>query len=406
MDLKPGYKQTEIGVIPEDWTVKELGEIAEFANGKPNEQNVVDNGKYLLVTLDSINIRGELKSSHKQTNLFDDSLRAGDIVTVLSDLAHGDLLGLCGVIPLDHKYVLNQRMGRIRVHSGYDPGFIRLKVNLDQNHFKKRGQGTSQRHIYRRDFDCLKIGLPNSVAEQKAIAKALSDVDALIDSLEALLTKKRNIKTGVMQELLTGLTRLPGFTGEWKEVRLGDCASMGSGGTPLSTVGAFYGGDIPWVSISDMTSSGRFIADTEKTLSHAGLANSSAQMFPADTILYAMYASLGECSKAVVELCTSQAILGIKCGTRLLPDFLYYSLVQRKDLVKTMGQQGTQSNLNKEMVENFMIPLPDPAEQKEISYVLSDIDDEIEALHKRLGKTRDLKQGMAQELLTGRTRLV
>ena len=111
-------------------------------NDKPNEQNVVVNGRYLLVTLDSINIQGELKTSHKQTNLLDDSLRAGDIVTVLSDIAHGNLLGLCGVIPLDHKYVLNQRMGRLRVHSGYDPGFIRLKVNRNQNHFKMRGQGT------------------------------------------------------------------------------------------------------------------------------------------------------------------------------------------------------------------------------------------------------------------------
>ena len=103
MSLKLGYKQTEIGVIPDDWAVKELGEIAEFTNGKPNEQNVVVNGRYLLVTLDSINIQGELKTSHKQTNLLDDSLRAGDIVTVLSDIAHGNLLGLCGVIPLDHK---------------------------------------------------------------------------------------------------------------------------------------------------------------------------------------------------------------------------------------------------------------------------------------------------------------
>jgi len=213
-NIKTGVMQelltgrTRLPGFTADWEVKMLGEIADFTNGKPNEQNVVVNGRFLLVTLDSINIRGELKTSHKLTNSFDDSLRAGDIVTVLSDIAHGNLLGLCGVIPLDHKYVLNQRMGRIRVHSGYDPGFIRLKVNRDQNHFKKRGQGTSQRHIYRRDFDCLKIGIPNSIREQEAIAEVLSDMDDEIEALDKRRDKTRDLKQGMAQELLTGRTRL------------------------------------------------------------------------------------------------------------------------------------------------------------------------------------------------------
>jgi type I restriction enzyme S subunit len=414
MELKRGYIQTEIGVIPEDWTVKELGEIAEFANGKPNEQNVVVNGKYLLVTLDSINIRGELKSSHKQTNLFDDSLRAGDIVTVLSDLAHGDLLGLCGVIPLDHKYVLNQRMGRIRVHSGYDPGFIRLKVNRDQNHFKKRGQGTSQRHIYRRDFDCLKIGLPNSVAEQKAIAKALSDVDALIDSLEALLTKKRNIKTGVMQELLTGRIRLPGFIGDWKEVRLGDRGYIFGGLTGKSSED-FGRGNANYITFMNVISNVVLKASGIERVS-VGVGEHQSAVLPGDLLFNGSSETPEEVGfGSVVPQVLAGMYLNSFCfGFRPNEDSglesKFFAYLTRsslgREIIRPMAQGSTRYNLAKTNLLNGRFPLPRVQEQKAIANVLSDIDDEIEALEKRLAKTRDLKQGMAQELLTGRTRLV
>ena len=418
MSLKPGYKQTEIGVIPDDWAVKELGEIAEFTNGKPNEQNVVVNGRYLLVTLDSINIQGELKTSHKQTNLLDDSLRAGDIVTVLSDIAHGNLLGLCGVIPLDHKYVLNQRMGRLRVHSGYDPGFIRLKVNRNQNHFKMRGQGTSQRHIYRRDFDCLKIGLPNSVAEQKAIAKALSDVDALIDSLEALLIKKRNIKTGVMQELLTGRTRLPGFSEDWKEVRLGAiCDFVPTIALSRAQLEADEGvmcihyGDIH-TKFSDRLDIANAMLPKSETLLVARV----PRLKVGDLVLADASEDLVGVGKSVeiVSVGSVEVVGGLhtvvlrpKVGN-FAPGFagLLQHTPRFKEQSRVLAAGLKVYGLSKTSIGKILVFVPPVKEQKAIAAVLSDIDDEIEALEKRLAKTRDLKQGMAQELLTGRTRLV
>jgi hypothetical protein len=112
---------------------------------------------------------------------------------------------------------------------------------------------------------------------------------------------------------------------------------MGSGGTPLSSVPAYYGGGIPWVSIADMTQAGKVIVVTEKTLTPLGLANSAAQMFPTGTVLYAMYASLGECGIAGISSCTSQAILGIRPTDRLDNEFLYYFLASIKGRVKTLG---------------------------------------------------------------------
>ena len=409
MSLKPGYQQTEIGVIPDDWAVKELGEIAEFTNGKPNEQNVVVNGRYLLVTLDSINIQGELKTSHKQTNLLDDSLRAGDIVTVLSDIAHGNLLGLCGVIPLDHKYVLNQRMGRLRVHSGYDPGFIRLTVNRNQNHFKMRGQGTSQRHIYRRDFDCLKIGLPNSVAEQKAIADALSDVDALIDSLEALLIKKRNIKTGVMQELLTGRTRLSGFTGDWKEVCLGDLVSQPITDGPHLTP-KFYKDGVPFLSVNNIVG-GKILWNDLRYISREDDMIFSVKCKPKrGDILFGKAASVGKIALVDTDIDFNvwSPLAVIRCSSSSSPQFVHFalqsSLATRQIVLLT--NSSSQGNIGMTDIAQIEILMPSLKEQKAIAAVLSDIDDESEALDKRLAKTRDLKQGIAQELLTGRTRLV
>ena len=131
--------------------------------GNRTKGNVKKDGRYFLITLDSIGIDGGLKVEHKQTDVWDNSLMKGDIVAVLSDIAHGNLLGLCDLIPEDHKYVLNQRMGRLRLKVAADPKFVRIQINRRQSHFKKRGQGTSQRHIYKRDFDALEIPFPSNL---------------------------------------------------------------------------------------------------------------------------------------------------------------------------------------------------------------------------------------------------
>lgn len=133
---------------------------------------------------------------------------------------------------------------------------------------------------------------------------------------------------------------------------------------------------------------------------------SAAKIFPMGTVLYAMYASLGECGIAGTDLSTSQAILGIRTGKALDPEFLYYWLTMQKPAVKALGQQGTQANLNKGMVEAFRIHVPSVPEQKAISSLLSDMDNELAALETKLTKARQIKQGMMQELLTGRIRLV
>jgi type I restriction enzyme S subunit len=195
------------------------------------------------------------------------------------------------------------------------------------------------------------------------------------------------------------------FSGEWKVVHLGDVAEMNSGGTPKSSVEEYYNGAIPWVSIADMTSQGKWIYKTEKTLSLLGLENSSARLYPKNTILYAMYASIGECSIAKVELASSQAILGIRTSECLNYEYLYFYLTSLKDKIKLQGQQGTQANLNAGMVKEFKIPLPTLLEQQKIASVLSSADREIELLQSKLTALKQEKKALMQQLLTGKRRV-
>lgn len=202
-----GYKQSELGEIPEDWEVVSLGAISTFANGKPYEPYINEAGPFKLITLDSVSIAGDLKQNHKAIGFFDESLQTGDLVCVLSDIAHAKLLGLCGLIDKDNTYVLNQRMGRIRLVDGYDSAFMRFLINRHQDHFRLRGQGSSQRHIYKKDIDELKVSCPRK-PEQLAIAQIISDMESELNSLNVRMIKARQLKQGMMQELLTGKTRL------------------------------------------------------------------------------------------------------------------------------------------------------------------------------------------------------
>ena len=241
--------------------------------------------------------------------------------------------------------------------------------------------------------------------EQKRIAEVLSLCDEVIENLTELIDKKEQYKKGVMQRLLSGEVRFKGFTDEWKTVRLGNITEMSSGGTPNTKNKEYWNGNIVWVTIKDITSANNFLYDSEKKITKKGLENSSAKMFPINTILYAMYASIGECIISKVECTTSQAILGIECSEKIDFMFLYYLLVSYKNNAKRMRQTGTQPNLNKQIVSDFEFNIPSLEEQKKIAGLLSLIDEDIENLKKQLELRKQQKKGLIQRLLTGEVRI-
>lgn len=411
--MTTAFKQTEIGTIPEDWHLTTLGTLLAFTNGLNADKTAYGKGMPFINVMEPITrshiygpeIPGRVQITSEAALAY--LVKHGDIVFNRTSETDSEL-GLAAVYLGDERVVFGGFVIRGRpISDALDPKYsgYALRAKTIRSQIISMGQGAIRANIGQQNLQRVLVAVPPK-SEQCAITQALGDVDALIAALDRLIAKKRDIKQATMQQLLTGKTRLPGFSGKWELKRLGDLTEMGSGGTPPSSVAAYYDGEIPWVSISDMTKGGKIIESTERNLTALGFSNSSAQMFPSGTILYAMYASIGECSIAGVPLCTSQAILGIRTNENLRPDFLYYYLTSLKAKVKTLGQQGTQANLNKGIVQDFALGLPTVDEQAAIAAILSDMDAELTALETRRYKTRALKQGMMQELLTGKTRLI
>ncbi len=189
------------------WQRVRLGDICEFGNGGAYETLIVENGDFKLISLNSIDIDGNLKNTMKRVNFYDNSLKQDDIVMVLSDVAHGDFLGLCAVIP-SNDYVLNQRMGRLRIRNDcINILFLRLYINANQKYFKMQGQGSSQLNLSKKAIEDFEILLP-PLNEQIAIANILSDLDNEITSLKNKKRQFENIKKALNHDLMSAKIRV------------------------------------------------------------------------------------------------------------------------------------------------------------------------------------------------------
>ncbi len=189
------------------WQRVRLGDICEFGNGGAYETLIVENGDFKLISLNSIDIDGNLKNTMKRVNFYDNSLKQDDIVMVLSDVAHGDFLGLCAVIP-SNDYVLNQRMGRLRIRNDcINILFLRLYINANQKYFKMQGQGSSQLNLSKKAIEDFEILLP-PLNEQIAIANILSALDNEIISLKNKKRQFDNIKKALNHDLMSAKIRV------------------------------------------------------------------------------------------------------------------------------------------------------------------------------------------------------
>ncbi len=189
------------------WQRVRLGDICEIGNGGAYETLIVENGDFKLISLNSIDIDGNLKNTMKRVNFYDNSLKQDDIVMVLSDVAHGDFLGLCAVIP-SNDYVLNQRMGRLRKRNDcINILFLRLYINANQKYFKMQGQGSSQLNLSKKAIEDFEIPLP-PLNEQIAIANILSDLDNEIISLKNKKRQFENIKKALNHDLMSTKIRV------------------------------------------------------------------------------------------------------------------------------------------------------------------------------------------------------
>ena len=267
--------------------------------------------------------------------------------------------------------------------------------------------GISVYAISKRQLADIVLALP-SPDEQRAIAEALSDVDGLLESLELLIAKKRAIKQATMQQLLTGKTRLPGFSDEWKTKRIRDFTDCIAGGTPSTFISEYWGGAIRWMSSGELND--KIIFDVEGRITDLGLRESNTKIIPPKCTLIGLAGqgkTRGTVAFSKIELCINQSIAAIYPNESFFPEYLYHNLDARYDELRGMSTgDGGRGGLNLQIIRAIDLPFPTIDEQCAIATVLSDMDAEITALEQRRDKTRALKQGMMQQLLTGKIRLI
>jgi type I restriction enzyme S subunit len=386
MELRPGYKQTEVGVIPEEWAISTVGREFEIQLGK---------------MLDAEKNRGVLKLYVGNKAVQWNRIDVGDLSTVAmsrSDLERfrlltGDLLvceggevGRAAIweAPVDECYY-QKALHRLRPRRRFDP---RLMVEL-LRYWSDRGLlanyvgQTSIAHLTREKLADVPMPVPPH-EEQRAIAGVLSDVDALIGGLDRLIAKRRDLRRVAMQQLLTGQTRLPGFSGEWEAKYMKDIA-------PLQR-----GFDLPTSKIRQ--------GPHPVVYSNGVLNHHSNFMVKGPGVVTGRSGTIGNVHFVEEDFWPHNTSLWVTSFKGNVPKFVFY-------LLATIGLERFSTGsgvptLNRNDVHSHRVRNPrSTEEQVAIAAVLSDMDAEIAALEQRLAKTRALKQGMMQELLTGRTRL-
>ena len=182
-----------------DWEEKKLGEICDYKNGGSFEKLIIESGEFNLITLNSIDIEGNMKNTHKRVNVNDNSLSEGDLIMVLSDVAHGNFLGLTEIIP-NNKFVLNQRMGALKPKLSINRFYLKCFINQNQKYFKLMGQGSSQLNLSKGDILNFNVSYP-IINEQEKISNFFKSVDNQIKLLKTHINKSKTWKKGLLQKM-------------------------------------------------------------------------------------------------------------------------------------------------------------------------------------------------------------
>ena len=420
MELRAGYKQTAVGVIPKSWDVANLGDLGSVVRGgspRPAGDPRFFNGSFIpWLTVAAL------------TNISENEMHVSETVGFLTEegakhsrtLEQGTLIiansgATLGVVKiLGVKCCANDGIAAIVNHRNGDKEFVCHYVNTRTKYLREVvATGNGQPNLNTTLIKNIAIPFP-AVAEQRAIATALSDVDALLAKIDQLITKKRDLKQGAMQQLLTGQTRLPGFSGEW-EVKPMKSLGQTYGGLAGKTKEDFGHGSskyIPFMNVMTDT-----VIDPN-WLETVDIAQNEAQNLAKKGDLFFNGSSetpeeVGFCSvllEDIPNLYLNSFCFGFRFNTDAKVSGLFFAYWFRgadgRAAMSVLAQGATRYNIAKSAFMRLSISQPSQEEQTAIARVLTDMDTELAALEARRDKTRALKQGMMQALLTGRIRLV
>lgn len=408
-EVKPGYKMTEVGVIPEDWEVRSLGELAIVRDGTHQTPRYQASGVpfYSVEHVTSGDFFNTKFISEQEHQLLTRSFKIekGDIL-----MTRIGSIGECKLIDWDVRASFYVSLALLKIRGASAEYIVQYSKSSE---FKSEIELHSLQHATPKKINLgpisdIKISLPPTEAEQQAIASLLSEMDALISSLDQLIAKKRDLKQAAMQQLLAGQKRLPGFSGEWEVKRLGDLVTrMANGavyirdeknGVPITRIETISSGVIDW-----------------ERIGYAKATPELAQYeMQSGDILYSHVNSLDHIGKVALysgseSLYHGMNLILLRPNSNTNAAFLFMLL--GSDMIRQKArvlakQAVSQASINTAELKSMELRLPGHDEQVAISAILSDMDAELAALEARRDKARQLKQGMMQELLTGRIRLV
>jgi len=425
MEVRKGYKQTEVGGIPKDWDVVPLDGLSDFVTSGSRgwaqfysksgalfirSQNVRD-GRLSFEDLQYVSPPSGAEGNRTK-------VRPNDLLITIT----GNSVGNVALVEeaFEEAYI-SQHVGLVRLKEPTRGSYICrfLSPNSPGNQQIAGSQsGQSKPGLNLRNLKDLLIALPPSLHEQRAIATALSDVDAQLDGLARLIAKKRNLKQAAMQQLLTGQNRLPGFSGEWKEKLLGDHLIFLKNGVN-SRAELTAEGKVKYLHYGDIHgATGLLLKPSVTPMPHLPDAKAARldRLSEGDLVFADASEDLDGVGKSVelsglgqCDVVSGLHTIAVRFDKQVLADkfkaYLQFIPTFRRHLRRLAAGTKVYAT-NRAHISSAEVRLPEVDEQVAIATVLSDMDSELSALDARLTKTRALKQAMMQELLTGKTRLI
>jgi len=415
--IREGYKVTELGEIPNEWSIMKLSEIAEI---NPRREVLEDKDTVSFIAMEDITNNGrvinktdklyeEVKKGYtpfkdndvllaKITPCFENGKRA-----LVGKLSNGIGFGSTEF------HVLRANKESISKFLYYVISSHRFMSKAENNMTGSAGQKRVPTEFIK-DYV---LAVP-TIKEQEKIASILSTIDEQIDNVDALIEKNKELKKGLMQTLLTkGIghtkfkkTEIGEIPEEWEVKKIIDIATTTSGGTPSRAKKEYYeNGIYPWVKTGELYN--KYISETEEYITEDALKKSSAKLVQEGAVIIAMYgATIGKLSIAKRSVTTNQACCSIICNDNICyNEYLYYRLDFEKENIINLGAGGAQPNISQDIIKSYKLAIPSIVEQQRIALILSEIDEKIDEYENKKKKLEELKKGLMQQLLTGMIRV-
>ena len=379
----------------DDWEQRKLGEVAEYRNGKAHENEIDEDGEYIVVNSKFVSTNAETR---KFSNAQNEPLYENEIAFVLSDVPNGRAIARTFLVDKSGKYTLNQRIAGITPHEDTDPYYLHIRMNRNA-YFLKFDDGNKQTNLSIKDVLNYEDMYP-SYKEQHKIGSYFRQLDHLITLHQRKCDETKQLKKFMLQKMFpkngekNPEIRFEGFTDDWEQRKVSDITNSYSGGTPKSGTSEYYDGNIPFIR------SGEIYSDkTELFISELGMNYSSAKRVHIGDILYALYgATSGEVSRAKLDGAINQAILAIIPNQDINADFLVEWFRKEKDKIINTYLQGGQGNLSAQIIKELVVMIPSKEEQYKLGNYFTYINRLITLHQRKCEKLKELKKFMLQKM--------